>query len=213
MGDNLHGRVGRMARSAYSLSLNLDADVIVFEWPGFGHTHTVDGMLLKAMCCMCCGGCSCERVQHQQGSCSASATLVREGYTGVIEYVSKPLDEGGMGVPIQNVVLYGSSMGTAFTVDVAAHLAMQGIHIGAVVLVGTIASAARTVCSRGAAACLCCLDQLNTLDRAELVRSPVLLLQVTFLCSIESFRSHKLVRYDAIRGLRTARHRWMELLL
>ena len=83
----------------------------------------------------------------------------------------------GLGFESRHIVLYGSSLGTAFTVDFASSLEEP---VAAVVLAGAMASAIRTVCSDVCAArSLCCLDLFTSVDKVANIRVPVLLMQGT----------------------------------
>lgn len=78
MGENVHKpKHLPTCAAAFELSAQLDADVLVFEWPGFGHTQMHDGTLLKSLCC-CCGHTGCLCVQTRTGSCWTDETAVRE---------------------------------------------------------------------------------------------------------------------------------------
>ena len=127
MGDNVHDPgPGALPVSAYRLALQLDADVLVFEYPGFGHTQTYDGTLFKSLCCWfgyfeCCQ-CAC--LLSRWGSCIASEDLVVEvlsprsapascfemvaqAFEATIDFATRSMNDGGLAVPvIYNITWY-----------------------------------------------------------------------------------------------------------
>ena len=128
--------------SALTLAYALDADVVYVEYPGFGLTSTASGVVMKAMCCACCCGCACNGLKNTQVSYSATEQMCRDALEATYEFVRKPVGQGGLGTPRHRVVLYGASLGTAFTADFASTL-----QVAAVVFVGAMTSALRVMCS------------------------------------------------------------------
>ena len=115
MGDQLSGRptADKLRTAALTLSAALDADVIVFEYPGYGFSHRPDGQLLKAECC--CSGCVC--VQHRSGAFNSDEACVAGVFGLVYDFVRTEL-----AVPTQRIVLYGSSLGARHLVVVVREL-------------------------------------------------------------------------------------------
>merc|ERR1712166_318713 len=100
-------------KGAGYLSTALDADVLFFEWPGTDYSMNKDGELLKSFCC----GCSCTCMAQLAGSCSASEDWCREGFEAVFDFATAKIEEGGLGVLSNRVVVYGASLGSALAVD------------------------------------------------------------------------------------------------
>ena len=182
--ETRRGVTSRLVKAASELSYRLDADVLVFEWPGWGLTQTADGTLMKGLWC----GQHCDCVQRQQGSCSTSLPLVREAMAAILDFASRSRQLGGLGAPKRSVVLYGSSLGSALVTDFAASIGADD-RVGAVVLVGAMTTIARTVCSDAAATSVCCFDDLRSIESAPLIKLPVLMLQVAVLLSLLLFIS------------------------
>ena len=169
MGSNLDRQSSDLAWSnAQQMAASLDADVLVYEYPGFGMTHS-DGQLLKGRCCcMCCCSASC--MQHRQGTCGGSEVAANAAIQAVFDFATGD----GLRLPASQIVLLGSSLGTAFTIDLAASLP-DDRQPGAVVLLGAMSSAINTSCSPFAARCLCCIDKLQSMDKVHRIKAPVLM--------------------------------------
>ena len=173
MGQQLHIPDDGIAAGARTLSFALDADVVMFEWPGFGHTSRIDpdgnSTLLKSFCC----GCSCNCVQHKEGSCFASEDACREAFAATLEFATTPQSEGGLGVPMNRIVLWGSSLGSTLAVDLAASMGKAAEQPAAVVLAGAINSATSSLCTSGASSMMCCADQLRSSAKAAMINPSV----------------------------------------
>ena len=75
MGDSLNGQPNsdKLRTAGLTLSALLDADVIIFEYPGYGITQEYDGTLLKSRCCC---GCSSLCTQHRPGAFKSEEVFI-----------------------------------------------------------------------------------------------------------------------------------------
>jgi pimeloyl-ACP methyl ester carboxylesterase len=93
-----------------------------------------------------------------------------EGADAAWEYVTEVLN-----VPPRNVILFGRSLGTGPTVD----LAMRHSEACGVILQSPLTSGIRTKCCDCVALSLCCIDVFKSVDKAALLQMPTLIMHGT----------------------------------
>ena len=79
------------------------------------------------------------------------------------------------------IVLYGRSLGSGPTVDLASRLAQEcpPVRINGVLLQSPLSSAIRTQCCSCCAITLCCIDMFKSVNKADKIECPVLILHGT----------------------------------
>eukprot|EP00658_Telonema_sp_P-2_P076440 TRINITY_DN6689_c0_g1_i2.p1 TRINITY_DN6689_c0_g1~~TRINITY_DN6689_c0_g1_i2.p1 ORF type:complete len:497 (+),score=88.14 TRINITY_DN6689_c0_g1_i2:200-1690(+) len=167
--------LSRRVKSAIRLSEQTDCDVVTYEYPGYGLSQTQDGVLLKHTSCCGCTGQACRGWgSTRKGAYSASEERTRDAITAAFEWLTVQ-----QGRPTARVALYGCSLGTAVTADLAARLGSEGVVLHAVVLMAPFESIIRTVLTDTAATTFGMCDLWMTCERVADISAPLLIVHGT----------------------------------